>query len=416
MAGFWQSASPALLTQLIALTGSGMLRYLWLLMLTVEASSNCSSGHDCQLNGQCLNGTCHCEAAWRGQACQYLNLLPAKPTSGLQLPSGGGTWGGSVLFEQGSDQAEGQGTFHMFVSVFANDCGLDAWRPNSYIGRAISSTPEGPYTLTQTVKTHFAHEPAAVRTPDGAVLVYHIGGGDGSTGPDFARNCSKGSTGRDHVWTPGLTFYGPTAVLRSTSFSGPWTVAQLGNCSNLPGCSQCGDTNPAPVVLRDGTVRMMWRGSGKGQPNSVMFMAEAPAWDGPFKWNTTNLFPQFTNTHIEDAHMWISASGTWHALVHSDVEGSQKGAAGGHAFSEDGREWTFSKYNAYGATITMVDGSNTTFPKRERPHLIMDPVTGEPAFLVNGVAAVGFKKHGGKHGGCDRTFTFIQPIKKRSQQ
>ena len=359
-----------------------MLHHLWLLLtVTVKTSSSCSSGHDCQLNGQCLNGTCHCEAAWRGHACQYLNLLPAKPTSGLQLPSGGGTWGGSVLFEQKSDQAKGQGTFHMFVSVFANDCGLDAWRPNSYIGRAISSTPEGPYILTQTqVKTHFAHEPAAVLAPDGSVLVYHIGGGDGSTGPDFARNCSKGCTGRDHVWTPGLTFYGPTAVLRSSSFngafmsccyiffivsfieksteyftyliySGPWTVL-LGNCSNLPGCAQCGDTNPAPVVLRDGTVRMMWRGSGKGQPNSVMFMAEAPAWDGPFNWSTSNLFPHFTNTHIEDAHMWISASGTWHALVHSDVEGSQRGAAGGHAFSEDGTDWTFSKYNAYGATVS----------------------------------------------------------------
>ena len=60
----------------------------------------------------------------------------------------------------------------------------------------------------------------------------------------------------------------------------------------------------------------------------------------------------------------------------------------------------------------MVDGSNTTFPKRERPHLIMDPVTGEPAFLVNGVAAVGFKKHNG----CDRTFTFIQPIKKKNER
>jgi hypothetical protein len=81
----------------------------------------------------------------------------------------------------------------MFASVFANDCGLDAWRPNSYIGRAISTTPDGPYHLVQTVQPHFAHEPAAVLGADGSILVYHIGAGDGHMGPDYARNCSQGS-------------------------------------------------------------------------------------------------------------------------------------------------------------------------------------------------------------------------------
>ena len=61
---------------------------------------------------------------------------------------------------------------------------------------------------------------------------------------------------------------------------------------------QCGDTNPAPVLQDDGSVKMMWRGSGKGWPTSVMFLASAPTWKGPYKFETKNLFPQFTHTHI----------------------------------------------------------------------------------------------------------------------
>jgi hypothetical protein len=97
------------------------------------------------------------------------------------------------------------------------------------------------------------------------------------------------------------------------------------------------------VLLEDGKVKLMWRGSGKGWPTSVMLMASAPAWQGPYSFETQNLFPDSTKTHIEDAHMWIqqSANGieSWHAVFHSDVENACGGAGGGHAWSEDGDTW-----------------------------------------------------------------------------
>ena len=46
----------------------------------------CNSGYDCQLNGKCntTSQRCECDAAWTGDMCEQLNLLPAKPDAGLQ--------------------------------------------------------------------------------------------------------------------------------------------------------------------------------------------------------------------------------------------------------------------------------------------------------------------------------------------
>lgn len=46
----------------------------------------CNSGYDCQLNGKCNTASqrCECDAAWTGDMCEQLNLLPAKPDAGLQ--------------------------------------------------------------------------------------------------------------------------------------------------------------------------------------------------------------------------------------------------------------------------------------------------------------------------------------------
>ena len=381
----------------------------------------CASDTDCSLNGRCVRGGCACIPSWRGAQCQYLRLAPAAPDAGLQQRDAS-SWGGSIL-----PAADGSGRFHLFAAVFERGCGLKAWRPNSALARATSdgADPSGPYGDVTVIKPHFAHEPVALRAPDGVgVLIYHIGAGANDTGPgsDFATNCSAGCTGPGHHWQPGTTFYGPTSILHGPTEDGPWASLDIGNCSDLPGCTQCGDTNPAPVISdRDGSVRLMWRGSGKGWTTSVMLAASAPRWQGPYAFETTNLFPNFTHTHIEDAHMWLqelpgtgdeygnsssssssssSSNVTWHAIFHSDVENACGGAGGGHAWSEDGVAWTFSPFNAYCNTVDLTNGSTVTLRQRERPHLLTDE-RGWPTHLTNGC---------GWLGDCDRTFTFVQGI------
>ena len=60
------------------------------------APFRCSTNSDCQLNGQCTAGVCHCDVTWKGEQCQLLNLLPAAADAGLQHPQLS-SWGGSVL-------------------------------------------------------------------------------------------------------------------------------------------------------------------------------------------------------------------------------------------------------------------------------------------------------------------------------
>eukprot|EP00729_Bicosta_minor_P010640 gene10639-2861_t len=149
--------------------------------------------------------------------------------------------------------------------------------------------------------------------------------------------------------------------------------------------------------------------SGKGKAGSCQGWATAPSWKGPYTWNTTSIFqgqPAATSTHIEDAHMWVapaSAShpGSFHAIFHSDVEKNSRGAAGGHAWSDDGGvTWTFSTKNAFNNQVVLTNGSNVTLRQRERPHLVLD-TEGRPIVLTNGA---------GWENDCDHVFTFAQPI------
>eukprot|EP00947_MAST-08B_sp_MAST-8B-sp1_P000645 g645.t1 len=439
----------------------------------------------CSLNGDLdVHGACECDPGWVGDECQRLDLLPADPAAGLQAKGSFSSWGGSVLREDhpshqeeeeeeeeeeadhrsdrpsdqsssssssGSNSSSGTTTttttttptYHMFAAVMEHGCGLNAWRPNSAIGHATSRTgPAGPYQLQKIIKPHFAHSPEAVRAADGSWLIYHVGAGANDTRPcadpksaqcQFATNCSGGCTGPAHPWMSGLSFYGPSSVLRAASPFGPWTDTVIGACKDVPGCEpgsrgkgypgNGNDMNPAPLVdPEDGSVLMLWRSINytKGSGQSYYASASAPAWDGGsagFKWSTDNLFPDFSWCHIEDGFLYRNARGL-HALFHSDCEKTSGGAAGGHAYSNDGgKSWHFHPQNAYHNNITLSGGRGAwSLNRRERPKLILDS-HGHITHLVNGVSLPGEANGCGPHpsqpfrGGGDHTFTFIQPVR-----
>jgi hypothetical protein len=58
---------------------------------------------------------------------------------------------------------------------------------------------------------------------------------------------------------------------------------------------------------------------------------------------------------------------------------------GVHAFSTDGATWHCTPTAPYNGTVVYDDGEVVTFGKRERPKVLLDPVTGELAVLFNGV-------------------------------
>lgn len=127
----------------------------------------CATARDCAYNGICnAASTCVCDPAWTGPRCETLRLAPARKDGGYRSPHSGGltsSWGGSILHENG--------TWHMFAAEMTNDCGIDYWEPNSRVVHATAPAADGPYTFESTVLAPFAHEPNAVRAPDGSWVI-----------------------------------------------------------------------------------------------------------------------------------------------------------------------------------------------------------------------------------------------------
>ena len=393
----------------------------------------------CQLNGVLdRNGGCLCDAGWRGEQCGQLALLPARPGAGLRAP-GNSSWGAHISWD-----AEHQ-EYVMFVSVFQGGCGLHAWNTNSAIARATSARADGPYIIQEIVKGHFAHSPEVLRNSAGEWLLYNVGAGDGPSlcaagrgaSCAYVEGCSGGCSS-ERKWSDGLGLRVPVTILAANSSRGPWRERIIGSCDEVPGCFAHGnDVNPAPawasrVGVSDGSIKMLWRSINKDRGGeSYIAAAHAPRWDGPYTWDTRDLFPDHGSLHMEDPFLWKGSRG-WHALIHADVERTQGGAAGVHAWSVDGEHWALSPTNAFGSVAAMVqqrplhgqgtaadggaasggggsssrdaDSSREEFlvaERRERPKLIFN-AAGQPSYLITSVKL--------KSEPCDRTFTLVQPI------
>lgn len=115
--------------------------------------------------------------------------------------------------------------------------------------------------------------------------------------------------------------------------------------------------------------------------------------------------------NVEDPHIWRSPStGFFHALLHNGCDHDCPWV-GRHAYSRDGLRWTLSKNIAYSTRIEFVDGSVENHKRRERPHVILSNVTGQPVALVTALfeREVPANNATGGHGN-DASYTFIQPI------
>ena len=79
-------------------------------------------------------------------------------------------------------------------------------------------------------------------------------------------------------------------------------------------------------------------------------------------------------------------------------------ACGAHAFSADGRAWTYGGV-AFGRSVTFTDtGAAFDFVRRERPHMIFAEGTRTIIGLVNSAEE-------GKSGNGDRSFTLVQRVR-----
>lgn len=201
---------------------------------------------------------------------------------------------------------------------------------------------------------------------------------------------------------------GFTELLSAPSLQGPWSFSTaFGPPSTTPPTFPFSVDNPAPLFFPNGSLLVMFRSY---QPyNSTIGIARAPHWKGPWTLPTHPIFPQ--GTHAEDPTVWYQAGppASYHALFHG--LGACEGAAGCHAFSRDTWEWTLSPVPAYNFTVEFDDGSQVVFARRERPQLILDPKTGAPLALINGVQPPRDLQPGG--GQFDMSYTLAVPLRQQ---
>eukprot|EP00051_Salpingoeca_urceolata_P010075 m.122752 g.122752 ORF g.122752 m.122752 type:complete len:130 (-) comp16574_c0_seq3:101-490(-) len=68
----------------------------------------CASQLDCSLNGDCVGGRCHCDAAWAAAPqCDVLAIEPMDVSTGYHNATYA-SWGGNVVFADG--------LYHLFVA------------------------------------------------------------------------------------------------------------------------------------------------------------------------------------------------------------------------------------------------------------------------------------------------------------
>ena len=83
----------------------------------------CHSELDCQLNGACVAGACICDTAWAGPTCGELDLEEAPAVAyGFGVTPNTSSWGaGPPVLDPAT------GTWHLFASEIAGNCGMGTW-------------------------------------------------------------------------------------------------------------------------------------------------------------------------------------------------------------------------------------------------------------------------------------------------
>lgn len=376
--------------------------------LHLPVDTGCTDAMDCSLGGKCVEGRCACSPMWQGERCEQLALGKASNVgqNGYRNPQGA-SWGGSAI------RAD-DGTYHMFVSYMSNDCGLGSWKFNSVIHHTVSDDPEGPYTFRSVVFDEFAHNPTITRAPDGTYLLYHIGETFFSgEKPRYVRDCRLGRETRPEQAGFGggpRNFDARIRVASSKSLDGPWELLNDGKPILEP--RRGGDvwdtavTNPAPLVLPNGSVLLYYRGDDRfgpyftGKRHRKIGVAYADTWEGPYR----RLRDDPITPSGEDPVVFANADGSGFHMI---FENKFRGIVGQHAFSADGLQWTTVKEPMYDLQVDWEYGPPSRLDRRERPQFLRDE-HGQPLYMFNAVQ--GYRHRGARYRNEQNTWTMAVPL------
>ena len=145
---------------------------------------------------------------------------------------------------------------------------------------------------------------------------------------------------------------------------------------------------------------------------------------------------------VEDPFLYTDRGGIFHAVFHNQIENDNERLSGGHAYSEDGRAWTFTgtswsnvvEFTRSSSNAEFTDWANVAarkeeaartegdevvnegytyeFSRRERPHLVFGDPT-DP-YLITGLTTGVQYGEGAPifHTGQDACYTLLQPVRR----
>ena len=224
-----------------------------------SGGASCASASHCGLLGACSAGRCACDAGFRGATCQLPDLGPAKqPAENALFSQTSHSWGGKPILNP-----DGK-TWSLFAAEMTQHCPLQKFNNNSAVRRAVSQSAGGPFSGGEIVFPPFAHNPTVTTAPDGTILLFYIGA------PEHREfNCSSAPPDDHRLESaaPELRWKPQTDVINmawSKSPSGPWqtrVVILPAKPTDNQTAWNCHASNPSPVVLANGTIRLMYRGT-----------------------------------------------------------------------------------------------------------------------------------------------------------
>lgn len=291
-------------------------------------------------------------------------VLPRDTCNGIESTNGAGV-APTYLYWDGQIIAGKDGTYHMFMSTWADSIGFNPGWTNSESYHAVSTQGVlGPYTRKGYIwssGSHHGHNTSALELPDGTYAVV-------------------------------ISEVVPFTIYTSSSLDGPWTACSnpTGELIQTNGVNAGGDThwdsNVSVTARHDGKFELVQRhgliaiadsicGPYKMQkPTWTYPSANRPSIDSIYPHRTSVPDPAITNPTYaweEDPHIWYSG-GVYHVLYSGSGD-----RIGYHLYSTDGiNNWTdgglafdprmYDKIFGYEGSTTY-----TKWYKMERPSVVL---------------------------------------------
>ncbi|MFH1568775.1 MAG: glycoside hydrolase family protein [Gemmatimonadota bacterium] len=317
-------------------------------------------------------------------------LLPA-PRGGGFAQEGYWVWCGSAI--RGDD-----GRYHLFASRWPQSLPFfQGYLARSEVVRASADRPTGPYVFEEVVLPPrgpafwdgtMTHNPTIHRSGD-TFLLFYIGSGS-----------------RDPADAYGRIRIG---LATAPSVAGPWQRRDAPALSPRPGrWDGSVVTNPAPCVLDDGRILLLYRSN---TPQGLRIGAALAAdWRSPFQRLSDEPVLRLAGDHyVEDPYVWHC--GDHFEMLAKDWTGfTGEQGAGIHALSGDGLRWELADLpQAYSRRVRWDDGTVTEQGHLERPQLLLEDGRPTHLFLATGDGPSGFEAM--KRTAMTRTWSMVMPLR-----